>query len=388
MTTAVDGRRRLFLIFCCIALVSAFVIRSGTHVAARGTQEPASRAGSGREPPTAGASPARRLSAAGWRSWIDVCAGLDGNGRSCADCHMPTDHFQLSPASAETRFRLLSLLRDDSIQMPTIRCSGRSTPMTSAPTAENASDFSNLRQNGLIRIAFPLPPKIRLIDPVTNLVSNETSVDVWRMVPTVNDVKLTGDDGENAWPRGPNSTGGYQLDARFATLQEQALAALRGARRDSEPAAQTGCSTIWRRFSGFCSRTTAFARFRTPSREGTVPLPDPDPPLNELEQQGKAVFERACSVCHGGPATVDHAVSDRSLPRHPDPVSAATPDVHSSLSSRARRGWLGMPGRTRLSCRSRPYPGGVVQPAEGSADELRSGPRPYNGICRRSGAVR
>ena len=36
-------------------------------------------------------------------------------------------------------------------------------------------------------------------------------------------------------------------------------------------------------------------------REGATPLPDPDPRLNELEQQGKAVFERACSQCHGGP---------------------------------------------------------------------------------------
>ena len=34
---------------------------------------------------------------------------------------------------------------------------------------------------------------------------------------------------------------------------------------------------------------------------GTIPLPDPDPPLNTLEQQGKAVFARACSVCHAGP---------------------------------------------------------------------------------------
>ena len=33
--------------------------------------------------------------------------GLDGNGRACADCHMPTDSFQLSPASVEARFQLL-----------------------------------------------------------------------------------------------------------------------------------------------------------------------------------------------------------------------------------------------------------------------------------------
>ena len=36
-------------------------------------------------------------------------------------------------------------------------------------------------------------------------------------------------------------------------------------------------------------------------REGSTPLPDPDPRLNDLEQQGKAVFERACAQCHGGP---------------------------------------------------------------------------------------
>ena len=33
---------------------------------------------------------------------------------------------------------------------------------------------------------------------------------MWRTVPTVNDVKLTGDDGENPWPRTPNATGGYR----------------------------------------------------------------------------------------------------------------------------------------------------------------------------------
>src|SRR4029434_1501005 len=34
---------------------------------------------------------------------------------------------------------------------------------------------------------------------------------------------------------------------------------------------------------------------------GTSPLPDPDPPLSVLEQQGKVVFTRACAQCHGGP---------------------------------------------------------------------------------------
>ena len=34
---------------------------------------------------------------------------------------------------------------------------------------------------------------------------------------------------------------------------------------------------------------------------GATPLPDPDPPLTSIEQQGKAVFVRACAQCHGGP---------------------------------------------------------------------------------------
>jgi hypothetical protein len=86
---------------------------------------------------------------------------LDGNGRSCADCHMPTDHFQLSPSNVEKRFQLLSLLRrfnpeaDDPLFRPIDADDFRTNH-------ENASDFSNVRQNGLIRIPFRLPAKIRL----------------------------------------------------------------------------------------------------------------------------------------------------------------------------------------------------------------------------------
>src|SRR4051794_8380740 len=33
--------------------------------------------------------------------------GLDGNGRSCNDCHMVTEQFRLTPAVAEARFQKL-----------------------------------------------------------------------------------------------------------------------------------------------------------------------------------------------------------------------------------------------------------------------------------------
>ena len=164
--------------------------------------------------------------ARGFRAFFDrKLDGLAANGRACADCHMPTDSFQLSPASVEARFQLLQRRRrwnpdaDDPLFRPIDADDFRTN-------GDNASDFSNLRQNGLVRITFTLPPNIRLIDPATNLPSAETEVDVWRSVPTVNDVALTGPDNGILWPRGPNETGGYQLDGRFSTLQEQALAAL------------------------------------------------------------------------------------------------------------------------------------------------------------------
>ena len=151
--------------------------------------------------------------------------GLDGNGRSCADCHMPTDHFQLSPANAEARFQMLQRRRQSNPNAddPLFRAIDADDFPTNG---DSAGDFSNLRENGLVRIVFALPPTMRLIDPATGAPSDEVSVAVWRMVPSVENVALTGPDGQNPWARGPNAFGGYQLDARVATLQEQALGAL------------------------------------------------------------------------------------------------------------------------------------------------------------------
>jgi len=151
--------------------------------------------------------------------------GLGGNGRACADCHMANDHFQLSPADVEARFQRLQSRRlhhpdaDDPLFRPLDADDFR-------VNGENATDFSNLRQNGLVRITFALPPNIKLIDPSTNAPSADTFVDVWRSVPSVDNVALTGPDDVNPWPRRPNEFGGYQRDARIGTLQEQALGAL------------------------------------------------------------------------------------------------------------------------------------------------------------------
>jgi cytochrome c peroxidase len=267
------------------------------------------------EPPP-GAQPSQRLEAGdgfhdcggepctavarGLRAFFDrTPGGLEGNGRACADCHMATDRFQLSPASAEGRFQLLQLRRqfnpdaDDPLFRPIDADDFRTN-------GDGASDFSNLRQNGLVRITLPLPSNIRLIDPATNAPSAETFVDVWRSVPTVNDVALTGPDDGIAWLRGPNQRGGYQLDARITTLQEQAAGAFVNHAQIQDVPSQQLLDDL-SSFQRVLFTTPRVRALADAVREGAVELPDPDPPLTELERQGKAVFERACGQCHGGP---------------------------------------------------------------------------------------
>ena len=225
--------------------------------------------------------------------------GLKGNGRSCADCHMAAEQFRLTPAAAEARYQQLQKRRryDRKADDPLFR------PIDAddfGRNGEQANDYSNLRQNGLIRIVLALPPNLRLIDPLTNQPSEETSVDLWRMVPGVTDVKLTGADGSNPWPRAPNVSGGYQLDGRFLTLQEQALGALLSHAHILGPPRQRLLDDLssFQRVLFTNQRVRALA---AAIDQGVTPLPNVDPPLDAVEQQGKVIFDRACAQCHGGP---------------------------------------------------------------------------------------
>lgn len=159
-------------------------------------------------------------------------------------------------------------------------------------------------------------------------------MDVWRSVPTVKDVALTGQDNGILWPRGPNPTGGYQLDARAATLQEQANGALTNHAQVQNPVPQQLLDDL----SSFQRVLFTNHKVRALSdavREGT-PLPDPDRGLTALEQQGKAVFERACTQCHGGPGLSTPQATPQAPPapvirfhnifsQCPRPVDAAMP---------------------------------------------------------------
>ncbi|MEO6238192.1 MAG: hypothetical protein ABIQ52_14435 [Vicinamibacterales bacterium] len=287
------------MIVCGLVLMSTLAMSAGNSAAPAAAPQRAAGFASVPLPHHCGGEPCDAV-ARGLVAFFDRrLHGLDGNGRACADCHMAADHFQLSPASVEARFRFLQLRRrwdpnaDDPLFRPIDADDFRAN-------GETAADFSNLRQNGLVRIVFPLPANIKVVDPATDLPSRDTFVDVWRAVPTVNDVALTGPDDLNPWTRDPNRTGGYQLDARFATLQDQALGALTNHAQTQNPAPQRLLDdlTSFQRVLFTSSRVRGVA---DAVRDGTTPVPDPDPPLNELEQQGKAVFVRACSQCHGGP---------------------------------------------------------------------------------------
>ena len=300
--------------------------------------------------------------------------GMAANGRSCGDCHMVTDRFQLSPARVEQRFQFLHWLQqffpdaDDPLFRPIDADDFRTN-------GEDATDYSNLRQNGLVRIPFDLPANVKLVDPATNLPSSETFVDVWRSVPTVNDVKLTGPDGQNPWPRDPNRTGGYQLDARVGTLQEQALGAVVNHAQAPHAPAQQFLDDLhsFQRVLFTNARVRALAEAID---AGVTPLPDPDPPLNTLEQQGK-VFVRACStatavpaVDAGGPLVRYHDIASQC----PRPVDTVSPPRFALA-----------PCPPRLARNARTY---EITLANGdqAAHELRSRPRAAHGIRRRAAA--
>ena len=265
---------------------------------------------------------------------------LGSNGRACADCHMPSESFQLSPATARARFERLVARRvrnpraDDPLFRPVDADDFR-------VNGDSASDFSNLVDNGLVRVTMQLPLNVRLIDPATGQPSDETSVDLWRAVMPVLNVAITGPDltlpiwppgaprvpimGQD--PNGPNRQGGFQHDARFATLQEQARGAfLAHAEMTAEPPTQLLDDLAAFQEVLFSSRRVGGLAEAILS--GSTTFPDPDPKLDELEQQGKAVFNRACAQCHGGPQHPSTSTPDATLARPPvryHSIAAACP---------------------------------------------------------------
>jgi hypothetical protein len=229
-----------------------------------------------------------------------VLAGMGGNGRACSDCHMDSQSFQLTPAAALARF---DEMNRSGIDDPLFR------PIDADDFRINgaaAHDYTNLVENGLIRVTIPLPPNVKLLDcgstvpcPASAMPTSETVADVWRAVPSIADVAITGPDGVGpVWPRGPNPQGGYQRDARIATLQDQALGALRGHASIAVDPASSWLDDV-AAYQSLQFSSPRVSELAAAMAAGTSPLPDPDPVLDDLAAQGKLVFNRACAQCHG-----------------------------------------------------------------------------------------
>jgi cytochrome c peroxidase len=253
-------------------------------------------------------------------------AGLGGNGRSCADCHMPSGHFQLSPSLVRARFDQLQARRerhpdaDDPLFRPVDADDFRIR-------GDRATDYTTLVESALVRVTMPLPPNVKLLDPVTGRPTAETEVDLFRAVMPVFNVAITGPDRvAPVWPptprspvpgvdpNGPNRQGGYQHDGRFATLQEQARGALKDhAQVTAEPSARMLDEIAAFERTLFTSHRVG--QLAAAIEAGRTPYPDPDPELSPLEARGKQVFTRACAQCHGGALHPSGSTPDATLVR-------------------------------------------------------------------------
>ena len=228
----------------------------------------------------------------------------------------------------------------------------------------------------------PLPPNMRLIDPATNAVSRETTVDVWRMVPSVNDVRLTGC-GRRQSAVAARSQHDWRLSARWPQGESAGTGAgrVRGACADRQAPPHAAAARRPRRFSErvvlLASRR---ARWPMPCAPAVTPLPDVDPPLSALEQQGKMVFTRACAQCHGGPG---QSTTQVPLPLRFHDISSQCPrPVDTVVPAR----FTFAPCPPRLARNARTYEITLRQRHGSQAHQFGSGPRLAHRLRRRAAA--
>lgn len=210
------------------------------------------------------------------------------NGRSCATCHVLEEHTVLSPANVSAR-----LAAD-----PT-------DPLFNRIDADdpNAADltFEHLKK-GLVRVVLDLPDNMDLIDLEGNVVTPpERTLEVWRAVPTVYNVAITGP---------------YQYDGRHETLQDQAQGAIT-AHSEGGEVAPRDLDAIAEFQQGLF--TSNRARSVALQLEDGVPVGDIVRPeldfegLTPAQIRGREVYDAGCEPCHGGATTslvVDRVIHD------------------------------------------------------------------------------
>ena len=207
------------------------------------------------------------------------------NGRSCASCHVQSEHTVLKPDHVT---ELLAANPGDPLFNPI----DADDPTAASPTYEHL-------KKGLVRVVLTLPANMDLIDFSGNVVTpSDRSVSVWRAVPTVENTAITAP---------------YQYDGREATLQTQAQSAITS-HSQGRNVAKKDLDAI----AAFQQDEFTSKRARTVAQEldrgvpvDEIERPELDMKLTDAQARGLAVYNTACEACHGGATTLQ--VTNRTI---------------------------------------------------------------------------
>ncbi|MFO7179266.1 MAG: cytochrome c peroxidase, partial [Pseudomonadota bacterium] len=199
------------------------------------------------------------------------------NGRSCATCHVPGDHFVLKPEHVQA---LLAENPND----PLFNRLDADDPLAPEPTYEHL-------KKGLVRVILTLPDNMDVIDFEGNVITRpDRTIEVWRAVPTVENVAITAP---------------FQYDGRAETLQDQAQGAIT-AHSEGGQVAKKDLDAI----AAFQEAQFTSDRARSVAKKVArgVPLEDIERPeltteLTPAQARGLEIYNMACEPCHGGGGT-------------------------------------------------------------------------------------
>lgn len=206
------------------------------------------------------------------------------NGRACATCHPHSEHTALSPDSVAAR-----LAQDPSD--PLFNAIDADDPTAAVPTYQHLL-------KGLVRITLPLPENVDLIDVAGQVVTPPgRTISVWRGVPSVENTAYTA---------------GFLYDGRAATLQQQALGALRD-HSQIRTAVGKGEQNLIAAFEQtlFSSDRAKLVADQLEAGVALANIPDPEAsmPLTAEQQRGRAVYNQTCTGCHG--SATDTVITNR-----------------------------------------------------------------------------
>ena len=187
-----------------------------------------------------------------------------GNGRTCATCHDPRNEFTVSPELVQQRY-----------------AADPGNPLFRPIDSDDGAgrDYTTGLTRAVFRVTIALHPSIILLDD-----PKRRTITVWRGVPAVDNVDLTGP---------------YLQDGRAATLQEQALGAIRGHMEATRRPLDKELDSL-KIFEG-----ELYYPLKLRSLEDdTDPVPKPPgfsvPLQSPAAIRGKAVFDLHCRTCHDG----------------------------------------------------------------------------------------